>query len=162
VFNDRLFPDLLSRPPSAAAPFLVTHEIPLWKRTAIGDHHVTAVPVSHPIPTLAVLVERGRSAVLIATDTGPADEVWRFAAGVKNLKAVFLDVAFPEALGWLADVSGHLTPSRFAAEVRKVPPGVPVYAIHLKPRYREAVRNELAALGLDRVSVMEPGRTYQF
>jgi hypothetical protein len=58
----------------------------------------------------------------------------------------------------LAKVAKHLTPKLFAGEVRKVRPGVPIYAIHLKARFFKQIIRELDALKLPGVCVLEPGQ----
>jgi hypothetical protein len=37
-----------------------------------------------------------------------------------------------------------------------------ILAVHLKPAYREKVIAELNALNIDKLQVMEPGRTYEW
>jgi hypothetical protein len=80
------------------------------------------------------------------------------ASRTPNLRAVFLEVTFPEDQAWLAGVAKHLTPKLFAGEIGKLPAGVPVYAIHLKARCLDQVRAEVAALKLAQVTVLEPAR----
>lgn len=156
VFNDRLFPDFEKI--SQSGPPLV-HYYPLTaeRSIAVAGLKVTPVPVDHVVPTVAYLVEGPKSAFVFVTDTGPTDAVWALANRTPNLKAVFLEVTFPESHAWLAKVSKHLTPTLFAAEVAKVRQPVTVYAIHLKARFRESVMAELAALKLPNVEVLEAG-----
>ncbi len=161
VFNDRVFPDLISREP-AAGPFARFRELAPGKPVRVGGLTVVAAPLVHPTPTSAILVRDAGGAVLVATETGPSDELWAFAAKAEGLKAVLLDVTFPDALKWLADLSGHMTPAQFAAERAKGPAGVPTFAIHLKPKSRDTVRRELKALKLPGVEVMVPGKVYRF
>jgi cAMP phosphodiesterase len=157
VFNDRLFPDFEKI--SRSGPPLV-HYRPLAAGRAVtaAGLVVTPVPVDHIVPTVAYVVEGPTSAFAFVTDTAPTEAVWALANRTPNLKAVFLEVTFPESHAWLAQVSKHLTPSLFAAEVAKLRPGVAVYAIHVKARFREAVLAELAALELPNVTVLEAGR----
>ena len=59
----------------------------------------------------------------------------------------------------LARVSKHLTPSLFAREFRKIGrPDLPVYVYHLKPRFREQIRRELAQLKIPNLTVLEEGQ----
>jgi hypothetical protein len=44
----------------------------------------------------------------------------------------------------------------------KLATAVPVFAVHLKARYREAILSGLAGSRLDGVQVVEPGRVYRF
>ena len=41
-------------------------------------------------------------------------------------------------------LSKHLTPAMFAAEARKPPRPVPIFAVHIKPRFYEQVVAQLA------------------
>ena len=72
-----------------------------------------------------------------------------------NLRAVFLEVTFPNELAWLADAAKHLTPQQFARERGKIDADVPVLAVHLKARYRDQVAAELAALAKSSQPVAE-------
>lgn len=161
VFNDRTFPDLITRPPPGP-PFVRLRELTPGRRRKIGEHSITAIPIDHLVPTVAVLVESATAAVLVVTDTGPTDEVWAAAARVRNLKAVLLEATFPNDLQWLATKSRHLTTAQYAAELAKAPLGVRRLAIHLKPWVRDRVREELAALRSDGVELMVPGQVYSF
>ena len=161
LLNDRLMPDLfrLSR---EQAPFLRTAELEAGVPVEVNGLRLTPVPVDHVVPTFAFLVEDDEAAVAVVTDTAPTEAVWDLARRTPRLRGVFLEATFPEAEGRLAAVSKHLTPRLFAAEVAKLPPGVPVIAVHIKPRHYAEVVAELAALGLPNVQVGEPGRCYRF
>ena len=54
---------------------------------------------------------------------------------IKNLKAVITETSFPNELQDLANVSGHLTPSTLADELRKLKKDVPVYLYGGKPKH---------------------------
>jgi ribonuclease BN (tRNA processing enzyme) len=160
ILNDRLFPDFVRL--SRDGPPLVRLE-PLTPGTPVrvAGLTITAAEVNHVVPTVGYLVDDGVSAFAFVTDTAPTDAVWALANGCPRLTAVFVEVTFPEDQGWLAGVAKHLTPRLFAGEVHKLRPGVPVYAIHVKARFREQVVREVAALGLPDVRVLEPGRVVE-
>src|SRR4029077_14764890 len=63
VFNDRAFPDLITRPPPEG-PFVRLRELAPGRRRKVGPHAITAIPVNHIVPTVAVLVESAAAAVL--------------------------------------------------------------------------------------------------
>jgi ribonuclease BN (tRNA processing enzyme) len=160
-FNGRVWPDFIamSRPES---PFLKLEPLRPGRAVEVEGLKITAISVHHIVPTVGVVVEGPGASVVIAGDTGPTDALWRAANDAPNLKAVFLEAAFPDELEWLADASKHLTPGLFAGEVAKIKRGVPVYAIHIKPKFLDRVKQELAALGLGEVRVCLPGQTYEF
>ena len=124
---------------------------------------VKAVPVNHIVPTVGLVVSDGRATVAFSSDTTTTEEFWRVVNETPAVSAVFIEAAFPNSMRKLADVSGHLTPEGLAGEIAKLThKDLDVLAVHLKPTYRAALVEELAALGIPRLSVMETGRTYEW
>jgi cAMP phosphodiesterase len=159
VFNDRLFPDFI-RISREGKPFLTLHTLTLGVPVAAAGLRFTPIAVEHVVPTVAYVVEDDSAAIAYITDTGPTTAIWERLRQTANFKAIFLEATFPQSQSWLADVSKHLTTATFARELAKGPPGVPVYAIHLKARFRAEIVAELAKLPW--VSVCEPGCVYEF
>jgi hypothetical protein len=61
----------------------------------------------------------------------------------------------------LAEVSRHFTPASLCQELKKLHHnGLDILAVHLKPAYRGLIIEQLGALNLPNLNVMEPGRTY--
>ena len=163
VFNDRVWPDFLKlSEKNPKAPFLKVAALEPGVPLEIEGLRFTPVPVDHLVPTLGLVVEAPGVSVVVPSDTGPTQAIWDHAARLPDLQAVFLEVAFPDAMAGLAEVSKHLTPATFALEVAKMPPGVRVFVVHIKPRFRDAIIGELDALGLPNVEVCRPGETYDF
>ncbi len=161
VFNDRLWPDFL-RMSENGLPFLKVEVLEPGRAVEVAGLRLTPIPVDHVVPTLGFLVEAPGVAVAIPSDTGPTTSFWRIASQAADLKAVFLDASFPDAMESLALVSKHLTPRMFAAEAAKLARAVPIFAVHIKPRYYDTVVAELLALDLHDIHVGHPGQTYVF
>jgi len=159
VFNDRVWPDFfrLSQP---KAPFLHAAELKPRVTVDLGGLRITPVPVNHVVPTVGFIIEDADGAVVIPSDTGPTEEIWERANALPNLKGVFLETTFPDELGWLADVSKHLTPTTFAGELRKLHRPVPVVVVHIKARYHRQVVAQVEALRLPNVSIGIAERPY--
>jgi ribonuclease BN (tRNA processing enzyme) len=163
IFNNRAWPDFVafSRPP-AAAPFLRLECLEPGRPLVLDGLRITPVPVDHVVPTLGLVLEEPGTTVVVPSDTAPTDAIWNAARGLPDLKAVFLEAAFPNSMETLAIVSKHLTPAMFAGEVRKMPAGIRFLAVHIKPRFFDQIAAELAALGLPEVEICRPGHTYEF
>lgn len=161
MFNNRLWPDFiaLSTPQNR---FLELHEVIAERPVTAGHLQLTAVPLRHVIPTVGYLVSDGQATVAFVSDTLPTDRIWEVARACPNLKAVFLEVSFPNAMTWLADAAAHLTPNTFRDELRKLGREVPVVAIHLKPRFRVELEQEITALGLPQVQIGRAGEVFTF
>lgn len=123
---------------------------------------ITPIPVTHTILTHGLLVEDQTTALLFTSDTGATDRIWQVASECDKLRAVFIDLSFPNRLTELARVSCHHSPVTLLEEMPKIKHDVKVYAVHLKAAYRDQVYREIAALNNPRIAVAEVGREYEF
>jgi ribonuclease BN (tRNA processing enzyme) len=161
IFNGRVWPDLISIwAKSGTGVNLVTLEP--GSAVEVDGLRVTAVEMNHVIPTCGFLVEDDESAIVLASDTGPTQEIWDRANAVKNLKAIFLETTFPDALDELADLAKHLTPRLLGLELEKLHNPVRTIVMHIKPRMYDQIIREIRALGLPQVEIGQPGKQYEF
>jgi ribonuclease BN (tRNA processing enzyme) len=123
---------------------------------------ITPVPVTHTILTHGLIVEDDQTALLFTADTGATERIWQVAQECRNLRAVFIDLSFPNKLTELARVSCHHSPETLLQELPKIKSDVPVFAVHVKAAYYEQVAAEIAALGNPRIQMAEIGREYEF
>ena len=161
IFNDRTWPDFIRISEEGPQKLLTLHRIEPGKPVKVEGVTVTPIEVDHVVPTVGFLVDDGESAVVVATDTAPSDDLWKVANAVPHLKAVLLEASFPEELLWLADVAKHLTPRLFAEEITKLAGNPTLFALHLKATHREEIIAELERAGVDDLVVMEAGRGYE-
>ncbi|MEE8142269.1 MAG: MBL fold metallo-hydrolase [Planctomycetota bacterium] len=161
LFNGRLWPDFVGLS-EIHPPFLRLQQLRPRISVEAEGLRLTPVEVDHPAPTQGLLIEDEKSAIIFSADTGPTEELWQRANQCANLKAVFLEVSFPESLTWLAREAKHLTPALFAAEKRKVQLPVRFLAVHIKAFCYSQVVAELKALEDSSIEVCVPGREYEF
>ncbi len=163
LLNDRHWPDFIRLSDESGKDLMRLQVIEAGTPVEVEGVRITAVPVDHIVETVAYIVEDDSSACAIITDTGPTDEIWQRCHDVAGLTTVVLESAFPSRLQWLADVSKHLTPTTFQTERAKAPhpDQLKLLAVHLKANQYDEIVEELIALSLPGVEVMEPGREYQ-
>ncbi len=162
IFNGDVYPDFF-RLPDPARPIFVPHALTPGREEMLCGLGITAVPVNHLGPAVGFLIRDGETTVLMSGDTYQTDEIWRAAKQAVGLRAAFIESSFPNELSDLAQVSRHLTPALLAEEFSKVGRSdLPVFAYHLKPRFRDRIRMELARTGIPKVTVVEEGQTLQF
>jgi ribonuclease BN (tRNA processing enzyme) len=128
----------------------------------LGDLQVTAIALDHVIPTIGFVVSDVGGSVAFVSDTAPLDSIWDDLNGVADLRALFLESAFPTRMGWLATKAKHLTPTLFAEGCRKLQHQAPIIAVHIKPAFREEILREFEALNLPNVSIGSPDIQYEF
>lgn len=160
LFNGRVWPDFLALS-TPDDPFLITTSLEAEQPVARAGLTIVPIPVSHAVPTLGLVVDDGESVVAFPSDTGPTDDLWQQLAATERLRAVFLEVSFPNSLANLAEVSGHHCTASFAAEIAKLDRPVRWIVVHRKPRYADEIAAEIAALGRPDVELVEPGRIYE-
>jgi cAMP phosphodiesterase len=120
-----------------------------------------SIAVNHKVSASGYVVSDGSTSFGITGDTAQTDDIWRACNAAPNLKAVFVECAFPDESQALAAASYHLTPSKLVAEVSKlVDRSFPVYVINLKPMYRDRVIDQISAAGMSDVHILELGRVY--
>jgi cAMP phosphodiesterase len=123
--------------------------------------NILPVKVNHKVPSAGFVISDGSSRIAITGDTAEANGFWDVINGAGQLDALLIECAFPDEMASLADISHHLTPGRLNRELEKFKQECPVYAVNIKPMYREAVLRELAALDR-KVEPLTVGKTYEF
>lgn len=156
LFNDRLMPDFIGMS-RTMPPFVKVNEVHPDHPFAVGRYAVTPLAVQHTVPTVGYLIDDREAAVAVVTDTLPVPDVFEPLARWPRLRAVFLECSFPRRLADLAMLTHHHATDDFLAAARRFPADVPVYAIHIKPRFWDEVTAELRAVGLPNMRVGEPG-----
>ncbi len=158
VFNDRVYPNFLKLP-NPTRPVFSCRALAPEQPSEVAGLQVTPVPVNHLVPTVGFLIRDGQSSVLYSGDTHETDRIWKLAAQEPTLKAALIETSFPDDMAELARISKHLTPALFAREFAKLGrPDLPVYVYHLKPRVRDQIKRELAALKIKHLTVLEEGQ----
>ncbi len=162
VFNDELWPDF-TRIPDRASPVLEIVEFDATRAFKVGRYTFKPVPVCHPVESVGFVISDGRSEIAVSGDTGPTVAFWKKVNAARRLKALLVELSFPNELQGLADVSGHLTPNTLATELAKLErKGFPVLLYHLKPAYAARLKREVARLKLPGVRVLALGDDFTF
>jgi ribonuclease BN (tRNA processing enzyme) len=162
VFNDELWPDF-TRIPTTQTPVIEIVPFDPEAPFRIGKYRVSPVPVDHPVESVGFVLSDGKAAIAVSGDTGPTARFWERVNAERRLKALLVELSFPNTLQELADVSGHLTPRTLEGELSKLSRnGFPVLLYHLKPAYVAELKRELAAMGLRGVRVLRRGDEFTF
>jgi len=162
IFNGRLWPDF-TRIPDRRNPVVSILPFDPARPFRVGRYQVRPVPVCHPVESVGFVISDGRTAIAVSGDTGPTTRFWEAVNRRRDLKALLVEMSFPNVMQGLADVSGHLTPNTLASELAKVQRnGCPVYLYHLKPAYAAELKRDLARLRLPDVRVLAQGEAFVF
>lgn len=161
VFNERLWPDLI-RLGGEESPFMKLFPMQAGDTVHVGDLRITAMTLDHLVPTLGFVVSDASGSVAFVSDTAPLESIWQTLNDVADLKALFLESAFPTRMAWLAAKAKHLTPTLFAEGCGKLRHSVPIIAVHIKPVFREEILTEFASLKIPHLMIGSPDIHYEF
>jgi 3',5'-cyclic-nucleotide phosphodiesterase len=148
-FNGLLWPDF-SKIPNTRRPAIRYLELAPEKTVTIAGYRVCAIPVSHTIECCGFTVSGPGGTIAYSGDTGPTDRLWEVLSETDDLKALLMEVSFPNEEARLARVSGHHTPETLALDMRKLTNGqtkeLPTLLYHIKPSFQSVVEKECARL----------------
>lgn len=160
-FNGVLWPDFAAIP-STTEPTIRYVEIPVERPTDVLGYRVTPIDVNHTIESAAFIIDDGKGTIGFSGDTGPTDRFWEVLNQQPNIKALLMEVSFPDRETGLALVSGHHTPRTLLADLQKYrsPQDLPTLLYHIKPPFQAEVEQECAKL--ERVNLHVLKLTDQF
>jgi cAMP phosphodiesterase len=162
IFNWNVYPRF-SELKNAFGPVMEYVPIPEGEAFKVAHLTVTAVPVNHIVPTVGLVVSDGKSTVAFSSDTSETDELWNVINRFPRVEALLIEASFPDSMANLAEVSRHYTPASLQRDLRKLNHnGLDILAVHIKPAYRQMVIDELKALNIPKLRVMESGRIYEW
>lgn len=162
VFNWSVYPRF-SELSNAFGPVLEYRRLRPGRVAQAAHLQITPLEVNHRVPSLGFVISDNKSSVVLTGDTAEMTEFWDIVNAIDGLSALFVECALPDDLENLAATSFHMTPRRLACELKKFEvPGCPVYAINLKPRFRERTLAQLEALAIERLKILEVGSIYNF
>ena len=154
-FNNLIWPDF-TQIPSRTRPTIKFVDVKHEKPVEIAGYNVSSVAVDHTIDCSGFIVRGSDATIAYSGDTGPTDRLWELLRAEPNLKALLLEVSFPNREQKLATVSGHHTPRTLLKDLRKYtkPQDLPTLLYHIKPVFQAEVEQECARLRGVNLAVM--------
>jgi 3',5'-cyclic-nucleotide phosphodiesterase len=146
-FNNLIWPDF-SVIPNKARPTIQFLELKPERRVEIAGYKVRSILVDHTIESAGFIVEGPDATIAYSGDTGPTERFWELLRNEPNLKALLMEVSFPNREQKLATVSGHHTPRTLVKDLKKFgkPKDLPTLLYHIKPVFQSEVEQECARL----------------
>jgi 3',5'-cyclic-nucleotide phosphodiesterase len=155
-FNDHLWPDF-SRIQTRSGPTITYTPIRPEKTVKVAGHDVTPILVNHTIETAGFVVATKDGAVAYSGDTGPTKRFWEVLNAREDLRALLMEVSFPNDQHELARVSGHHTPATLKTELEKLKnhQDLPILLFHIKPLFHGKVEKQLAKIKHRNLTILQ-------
>jgi cAMP phosphodiesterase len=159
LMNGVIWPDFTAIKNFGGFPVFKYETVAPLKWIKACGYDLMAVPVNHTIPTVGFLIGKKERYMLYSGDTKDTDAIWLQAKKLgKKLKAAFIELAFPDEVGFLAESSGHLTPATLEKQLAKLLPLKPkVYVYHIKPEYIKEIKAGLKKIRGYDIAMIDDG-----
>ncbi|MDD2383480.1 MAG: GAF domain-containing protein [Sulfurospirillaceae bacterium] len=165
VFNWDIWPDfskihLLEKD----VPSLIYVEIDYFKRYEVEEGiFLTPIPSNHTVACCGYLIENKDGAILFSADTYKNKILWNLLNTNNTIKALIIDVSFPNSFAHLAHESKHLTAALLGEELKQLERhDIHIYINHLKPFYHDQIVSELKAIDINEDNILLDGERISF
>jgi HD-GYP domain-containing protein (c-di-GMP phosphodiesterase class II)/phosphoribosyl 1,2-cyclic phosphodiesterase len=165
IFNWKIWPDFSTLHLNGTnIPSVEYIPIEFYKEYKIEENlSLIPIPSVHTVPTCGYLIQKSEGSILFSGDTFKNPNLWNLINKDKNIKAVIVDVSFPNELSQLAIDSKHLTPEFLKKDMSTLTrDDVKIYINHSKPFYRDKIINELSTIGIDEKNILKDGEIISF
>lgn len=138
IFNNKIWPNLFD-----LSDKLNWKQVAQYKPFKFENYEITFIPVNHTVPTCGLIIEKNNRSFAFTSDTYITDKFWEECNKKENLKAVIIDVSFPNGFEEKAKLTKHLTTTLLQDELIKLKnTRMDIYVTHIKPTDRlEVVKN---------------------
>lgn len=145
-FNNTIWPDFSKIPKNRPAIKFV--ELKPERKTKVAGYTVQSVLVNHTVESAGFVITGPDATLAYSGDTGPTDRLWDLLNKTPDLKALLMEVSFPNRQQRLATDSGHHTPRTLLRDLKKFdkPKDLPTLLYHIKPVFQGEVETECAGL----------------
>lgn len=160
IFNWVLWPDFTMLP-TAEAPVMHFHDMPVGSTVEIGDRRITSFDVNHTVPGVGYIVESGGKVFAFSGDTASNDTFWNALNALPRLDLLVVETAFGNRNQELAWLARHYCPKTLAADIGKLKHDPDIWITHLKPGAEDEIFQEvLEAIPDRRLHRLMGGETF--
>ena len=124
------------------------------------EDNITLIPFlsNHTVACCGYIIKKNSNAIFFTADTYKNKKIWDYVNANTNVKALIVDVSFPDKLMRVAKESKHLTPKLLFEDMQYLKrDDLKIYANHLKPLYRPQIVKDLKKLGFSEKNIIDDG-----
>ena len=142
LFNDVIWPDF-TKIPSEENPILRLRVCNPGDTVTIGHRRFNAIDVMHSVPSLGYTVQNSGGTFAVSGDTRTNATLWPALNACKDLKALVIEVSFPNELETLATTAGHYTPRTMCADLERLHHEPEIWITGMKPGEEERILQQV-------------------
>ncbi|MGB3750560.1 MAG: 3',5'-cyclic-nucleotide phosphodiesterase, partial [Arcobacteraceae bacterium] len=165
LFNWEIWPDFSNiNLVKTKTPSLKFIPIEFYKEYKIEDD-ITLIPIPavHTVPTCGFIIKSLEGSIVFSGDTFKNSDLWNLINSNKDIKALLIDVSFPNKQFQVASDSKHLTAKFLKEEMNFLKrDDLSLYINHIKPFYKKEIVDELLEIGINKDAILEDGEIISF
>ncbi len=142
LFNDVIWPDF-TRIPSEQNAILQLEVCNPGDIKTIAHRDFHAVDVSHSVPSLGYTVQNSGGVFAVSGDTKTNETLWPALNACDDLRALVIEVSFPDELEELATEAGHYTPRTMCADLERLQHEPEIWLTGMKPGQEERILRQV-------------------
>ena len=142
LFNDVIWPDF-TKIPSEERAILRLRECNPGDTVKVRHRRFNAVDVRHSVPSLGYTVQNSCGAFAVSGDTKANETLWPALNACKDLKALIIEVSFPNEFDVLATTAGHYTPKTMCADLERLNHEPEIWLTGMKPGEEERILRQV-------------------
>lgn len=159
IFNWVIWPDFAELP-TPEAPVLRYRECNPGDTIRVAHRDFHAVDVAHTVPAMGFTVQNSGGVFAVSGDTRSNETLWPVLNACDDLRALVIEVSFPDEQGDLAEISGHYCPRTVADDLEKLRHEPDIWLTGMKPGAEEQILMQVSANLPDRsVKMLTRGTT---
>lgn len=144
LFNWVIWPDF-SKLPSEKNPMLRYVVCNPGETVRIGHRDFHAVDVEHSVPAIGYTVQNSGGVFAVSGDTKTNKTLWPVLNACDDLKALLIEVSFPNELEALAATAGHYCPSTLCRDLARLEQDPDIWLTGMKPGEEERILDQVLA-----------------
>lgn len=161
MFNDIMWPNFAQLPDPQNA-VLKYNVIAPGDVVTFGNVALRAVEVHHSVPSVGYCIEANDKVLAFSGDTKTNETLWPVLNAYPNLKALVIEVSFPNDQAELAERSGHYCPETLARDLQKLDHEPEIWVTAMKPGAESTIFDEVeAAIPGQKIRRLTAGDTFE-
>jgi len=161
IFNGVIWPDF-SELPTADRPMLRYQVCNPGDTITVGHRKFHAVDVAHSVPAIGYTVQNSTGVFAVSGDTATNRSLWPVLNAVEDLRALIIEVSFPDEMESLAEVAGHYCPATMTRDLKRLEHDPEIWLTGMKPGEEERILAQvLEAAPERRIEMLSRGTVIQ-
>ncbi|MEX2496410.1 MAG: 3',5'-cyclic-nucleotide phosphodiesterase [Woeseia sp.] len=149
LFNWVIWPDF-AKLPNPENPMLCYSECNPGDTITIGHRDFRAIDVVHSVPSIGYTVQNSGGVFAVSGDTRSNSTLWPVLNDCDDLRALVIEVSFPNELAGLAETAGHYCPSTLCRDLALLRHEPEIWLTGMKPGEEDRIFRQVIAAAPDK------------